>query len=47
MLNNLRIVFELIGVTTLSVIIFLDLVTAAKRRLSPVKVPAKINRNRR
>jgi len=47
MLNNLLTVLELTGITALGAMIFLDLVAAAKRRPSPVKIPARINRHRR
>jgi len=47
MLNNLLIVLEFIAVTTLSAVVFLELVAAAKRRPSPLKIRARINRNRR
>jgi hypothetical protein len=47
MLNNLLTVLELMGVTALGAMIFFDLVAASKRRPSPVKIPARINRNRR
>ncbi len=47
MLTFVVAVIELIGAAALGTIIVADLVAAAKRRLSPVKVPAKTNRPRR
>jgi hypothetical protein len=47
MLNNLLLVLEVTGITALGALIFLDFVTAAKRRPSPIKIPVRINRRGR
>ncbi len=47
MFNNILAILDLMGVAVVGTMIFLDLVTAAKRRLSPIKIPARIHRNRR
>jgi hypothetical protein len=47
MLSHLLIVLELMGITALGAMISFDLVAAAKRRLSPAKIPVRIIRHRR
>jgi hypothetical protein len=47
MLTNLLAILELAAAAFLGAVIVLDLVSTAKRRLSPIKIPIRNNRRRR